>query len=792
MKYTTLIILFLSISLHTFGQDCGSQLMQIVVHIQTDDFGGETAWQLIDKNGTSYGGADFGSLGNNELYQDTFCIPRSACATFYIQDSYSDGIFDPGYFLVWQDGELVVDNPPLTGEWVTDLNCPAGATCRTALSISEGKFTAPEDNTWYEYQPSAPGAYRVSTCFNSNNCDTKIWIYGSCLAFAPEDNTGTTLYDDNGGSCGDLAVVQGSFDPGRIYYIRIGDSNEDCNNAPIQWRIEYLGPISGCTDPDACNYDPLASIDDGSCIPQGTPECPEGPDLVLNQQEFETTIRLDVIDSYDDCLIQEGCLRGYGLRDILRFSTRIDNIGEQDYYAGRPENNPAQFTYDNCHQHYHYDGYAEYLLYDENGTELQIGFKNGFCVIDLYCDTGVEKYSCDNMGITAGCSDIYWSDLECQWIDITEVPDGRYVFVNRVNWLNLPDALGRVEKDTSNNWAQVCLIIDRSSGQLSVELDEECDPFVDCAGVVYGNSQPDCKGECGGAALSGDVNNNGMQELDDVERYVTRLLGNDMLISSCNDLNADLKLTVYDAALLNNCLLYGRLHQHVDGGAHDHCNFPDGVLSLESATLSILDYDLNNQYIDIGILNTASGVVAFDFQMEGLQLQGVETLVDEELFPVDLSYSLAGHVIGLSYQDSSLEKTATPQPLCRLYYSQITANEVCIADFIDAVDDNYAQLNTFIGGDCLMTTSTGLEPSQRLQVQIQPNPFTEATYFRFNNEAGEAFRLQVTDLKGRRLYLSPETRGNEIRFERAELAAGLYLYQLQSSSKIRTGKLIIQ
>ncbi len=33
-----------------------------------------------------------------------------------------------------------------------------------------------------------------------------------------------------------------------------------------------------------------------------------------------------------------------------------------------------------------------------------------------------RRYNCGNMGITAGCSDIYSSALDCQWIDVTDLP----------------------------------------------------------------------------------------------------------------------------------------------------------------------------------------------------------------------------------------------------------------------------------------------------------------------------------------------------------------------------------
>ena len=39
---------------------------------------------------------------------------------------------------------------------------------------------------------------------------------------------------------------------------------------------------------------------------------------------------------------------------------------------------------------------------------------------------GMHGFSCDNQGISPGCSDQYASHYDCQWIDITDLPDGDY------------------------------------------------------------------------------------------------------------------------------------------------------------------------------------------------------------------------------------------------------------------------------------------------------------------------------------------------------------------------------
>lgn len=763
------------------AQDCQEGENLIVITVQTDPYGYENSWELTDGQGAIL--ASGGDFENNELYIDSICVAEGSCLTFSFYDVFADGIAAPGYASLEFAGQSLALLTDFGAEFITEFDCISGQSCGDAIVVGEESFPYNTEGEWFKFTPSINGIYNISTCDDSV-CDSKIWIYDGCDDILIVDgHEGTTFYADDG-DCGVQAEVSGIMIAGDEYVIRVRSEDPSCVIDSL--AISFVSPILGCTDPDACNYNPLATQDDGSCE-LNSEDCPM-PDLLMDVGALRSSMSIRQETNIDECLINEGCMRGYGVRDIINFRTVIANVGDADYFIGAPEENPDQFDYDNCHDHYHYSGYAEYILYDEYGQYIPIGFKNGFCVVDLNCPSqDMYKYSCNYMGLSAGCVDIYDENLPCQWVDITDVPDGKYTFVTRVNWDNAPDAIGQMERDTVNNWAQVCIILDRSSGALTLEQVEDCEPYVDCLGNIYGKSEIDCKGECNGPAMRGDLDEDGVLSSQDRYEYADQALEH-IAPTDCSDLNADGSITVYDAMLITDCMLYGNDHVHEDGTAsHDHCTFPAGIYNSTTPTEFEIS-EVTNEYFVISMKNSASDILAYQIEVTGVELGNLDNLVDEYTAESIFKSNNTNNLIVMSESNSFIPKSADFVEILKVFYSTATAAEVCI-DIIDVVNANYEQVDAVETISCAALDGVATIDYSNDPISVYPNPFVRETIVEMNER--DKYEVQLYDASGK-LVRTELLDGKRLTLKKGNLIEGVYFITIQSDKVAYRSKLIIQ
>jgi hypothetical protein len=196
------------------------------------------------------------------------------------------------------------------------------------------------------------------------------------------------------------------------------------------------------------------------------------PDLQVSLNAILGSMYIGTASASDDCDVAEGCFTGLGSREVLRFTTTISNYGTDDFFIGNESLENPNFYFDSCHNHYHFEGYANYQLFDTDGIELSFGHKNGWCVMDLGSAVSTEapegwqnndcsfQYGCSTMGISAGCSDTYSSGLACQWIDTTELAAGTYILEVSTNLENeyYPNPIP--ESNFDNNYVFVEFTID--------------------------------------------------------------------------------------------------------------------------------------------------------------------------------------------------------------------------------------------------------------------------------------------------------------------------------------------
>jgi len=514
-----------------------------------------------------------------------------------------------------------------------------------------------------------------------------------------------TCYQNDGGDCGPLCEDEVECWDGSCA------AYED--SCPVFGCEE--GYLPDCSGDEVCCPESLSGCSTSTCdLTCYSEECLTGPDLVVDQATLLNSIYTSTINvSEDDCYIEENCVTGSGLRDLIRFTTEIGNIGNADFYLG-PSGSSDDWEWAPCHGHWHFEQYAQYALYSYEETspgqydctDQEIGHKNGWCVMDLadYTNDGTcqFQYGCSNMGISAGCSDIYNSGLDCQWLDITGIPDGEYILSVGTNVNMDHDLIHELNYD--NNTANVRITL--AGGNVSVgdifDLNncngEVCEEEVDCAGVCGGDAVlsgcdnacnstavvdacgtcdsdssndcvQDCAGTWGGDAVIdecdvcggdntscqqlGDINGDGTINVIDIVMAVDLILSNNYDV--VGDVNEDGQLNVLDIVTLANCVLAGTCGGRIDDAIESRLIMVDNVVSIEA-----------DGFIG-GVQMTLTHGADFSIEMTDRALysnyvtEGNETRLlvitpeTEDLFSYNGDFEIAEIIVANSYAEVSVD-----------------------------------------------------------------------------------------------------------------------------------------
>ncbi len=779
-------ILIFSFSLRSEAV-CNPGESEVQIIIVPDWYVDEIHWSLRDEYTNAL-------IDTGDAVGDTICIPTGVCTRFTIYDDFGDGIYSPGYSQVIVDGITVAY---ITGSYDQEsevFNCPPGYLCSSADPVIEGSWTATHPDSWYIFDADSTGSYAITTCLLGNTCDTRIYVYSQCLGIIYDDAVlGTMTYNDD--FCGSQSETYAGVAAGDTIWIRIGDAGTDCAGQNIYWEIYYNGPVSGCMDPNACNYNPLAVSDDGSCVFDG-PLC-QGPDLTVDENNFINSLQIMSYNWNDQCLVEEGCMLGYGTRSLLAFSVQIWNLGELPWIVGTQTSNPTAFVYDACHGHWHYIGFAGTYLFDENGQMVEFARKTQYAVFDMVCLPWADPQYWGGMALSPGCSDIYGAGTSCQWVDITDVDTGSYTLVSGVNWDQVHDNAGNYEKTYDNNWAQVCIkVVYDVFGEKDFEIvSGNCAVFTDCAGDTFGTAQYDCAGVCGGYSIRGDLDLDTLRTTDDLDIYMNTIADETIQQITCNDLTGEGLITVLDAARLNGCLRsLDSTHYHPNGwpSSHDHCVFPMNVLNqFDTVTIGIANLNEAEKTFDISIFNPNDLVLGYEFKIDGAVITSIENITGN-YSPV-ITFNPNGHIVVLSEDEFSLNKNyITPLNILRVHYSSLTSGMICIGEIVDVVNSNYEQVIGKIGG---CETGTGI--SETLTVSdnrlfVYPNPSNGQFELmidgiEFNNAHLEIFN-QIGDLVYAEDFISTN---NHYNISLDNLSDGVYYVKVQGENFAQSARLMV-
>ena len=253
----------------------------VTVALSTASWAAEISWQLLQNDSLVASGSGY---ENDSSYQQNLCL-EDGCYQFILEDSFGDGWNGAYYTIYVNDSVLVSGTLPssdyaLVNLGINQAGCnPEVYGCTDPQALNYNPDATIDDGSC-EYTPCDANAVTVALSTadwageiswqllqndslvasgsgyeNDSSYQQNLCLEDGCYQFILEDSFGDgwngayyTIYVN------DSVLVSGTLPSSDYALVNLGINQAGCNPE-----------VYGCTDPEAVNYNPEATIDDGSC-----------------------------------------------------------------------------------------------------------------------------------------------------------------------------------------------------------------------------------------------------------------------------------------------------------------------------------------------------------------------------------------------------------------------------------------------------------------------------------------------------------------------------------------------
>jgi hypothetical protein len=281
----------------------------------------------------------------------------------------------------------------------------------------------------------------------------------------------------------------------------------------------------------------LAAVGVAGCVEPAAAQVDLLPDLTVRADElYDNQIVTNIVPGRRHIRLSTGTPNGgagklyvYGGADLGNGKQQvIQRIYRSDGTSW--ERNAGQFVYHPTHNHIHVEAWCQYRIReilpgDGVGDVIAEGEKTSFCIIDLsvYNSSlpGFPPFgqfnSCNSttQGLSVGWMDIYSKNLDGQWIDITDVPNGQY-------WLEAEvDPEGNfLESDESNNANRIKVTIGDGTSTIQPDAYEVNNTRAQVDGRVEGALNSPNLGPCNPERVISNLTINNSTDADYFKFYM--------------------------------------------------------------------------------------------------------------------------------------------------------------------------------------------------------------------------------------------------------------------------------